>query len=216
MVSLQGWPEAEVRATERPSRADAVRNRERVMVAARELLARHGREAQMEEIAAKAGVGVGTLYRHFPTKEALLTEIARERFRSFVPIAAEAEQIEDAFVAFATALRRFSEETEEDVGFQLAMLGARDFHADDIAQEKRAVTEHVARIIDRGVRTGALRADLTEADFPILMCALSATMYFKPGANPDWRRQLELMLDGLRGPGAATAAAAALDRRRES
>jgi AcrR family transcriptional regulator len=188
-------------ATERPIRADAVRNRERVMVAARELLARNGPEAQMEEIAARAGVGVGTLYRHFPTKGALLTEIARERFRSFLPIVAEAEQIEDPYEAFATVVRRFGEETEADVGFQLAMLGAGDFHADDIAEEKHAVSERVSAIMHRGVRSGALRADLTDADFPILMCSLSATMYFKPGGNADWRRQLELALAGIRGPG---------------
>ena len=82
---------------EKPLRADALRNRERIVASGRELFASRGAEAQMDEIAAHAGVGIGTLYRHFPDKQALLTAMARERFAEFSEIAAEAEQIVDPF-----------------------------------------------------------------------------------------------------------------------
>ena len=66
----------------RPLRADARRNRERVLQAAREVFAEQGREAQMDDVARRAAVGVGTVYRHFPTKEALIDAIAGEALRA--------------------------------------------------------------------------------------------------------------------------------------
>src|SRR4030081_1125885 len=81
-------PFVDVMATDqRTLRADARRNRERIVSAGRELFARLGPDAQMDESAAHAGVGIGTVYRHFPTKEALLTEMVRVRFQEFSEIA---------------------------------------------------------------------------------------------------------------------------------
>jgi AcrR family transcriptional regulator len=190
---------------ERPPRADAARNRERLLDAARELFAKHGDEVGMEEIAAHAGVGVGTLYRRFPTKNALLNEIAREHFANFIPMAEEAERMEDPYAAMVWLLRRMCETTEGDVGFQMAMLGAKGCDWQGIEEAKAPVGEIVGRIIERGARSGALRPDLTADDFPILACSLAATIYFHPGGG-DWRRHLELMLGGLRGPAATPTA----------
>ena len=87
---------------QRTLRADARRNRERILSSGRELFAREGPEAQMDEIAAHAGVGIGTVYRHFPTKELLLTEIVRVRFQEFAAIATLVEDTQTR----GTRLRR--------------------------------------------------------------------------------------------------------------
>ena len=109
---------------QRTLRADARRNRERIMSAGRELFAREGPQVQMDEIAAHAGVGIGTVYRHFPTKEALLTAMVRDRFQEFAEIARRAEDIPDPLEALESAMRSSGEAVEGDSGFQLAMMGS--------------------------------------------------------------------------------------------
>jgi AcrR family transcriptional regulator len=183
-------------------RADARRNRERIMSAARELFAREGPHAQMDEVAAQAGVGIGTVYRHFPTKEALLTAMVRERFGGFAEIARAAEAIDDPFTALQTMMRQSAEAVEHDVGFQLAMMGSNDLDWEGIEQDKAALAEVVSRVIERAVKAGVVRADLTAEDYPMIMCGITSTMYYGPG-RADWRRHLELVLQGLRPPGEA-------------
>jgi AcrR family transcriptional regulator len=184
--------------TERPLRADARRNRERIMVAAGELFARRGREAQMEEIAALAGLGMGTLYRHFPNKQALLIAMVGERFRGMADLARAAERITDPGEAFETILRGYLDAADGDAGFQLALMGTDDLQWERITREKAEFAEIVTRIIDRAVASGQVRADLTVADFTVLARGVISTMYFKPGGSSDWRRHLELALDSVR------------------
>jgi AcrR family transcriptional regulator len=182
----------------RPLRADAQRNLERITASARALFAERGTKAQMEDIAAHAGVGVGTLYRRFPTKESLLTALVRERFQEFAVTAAEVEAgVEDPYEALATVMRRHCETVEHDAAFQLAMMNLNSFHWDGIEEDKRAVNAIVSRIIDRAQKAGAVRADLRFEDYGMLMCATTATMYFLHD-NGVWRRHLEILLDGLR------------------
>src|ERR1700754_5269914 len=88
----------------KPLRADARRNRERVLTAARTVFAEHGREAQMDDVARRAGVGVGTVYRHFPTKEALVNALAVDLFGQLISAAREAYTLEDPWEAFTQAL----------------------------------------------------------------------------------------------------------------
>jgi AcrR family transcriptional regulator len=172
------------------------------MSAARELFAREGPHAQMDEVAAQAGVGIGTVYRHFPTKEALLTAMVRERFGGFAEIARAAEAIDDPFTALQTMMHQSAEAVEHDVGFQLAMMGSNDLDWEGIEQDKAALTEVVSRVIERAVKAGVVRADLTAEDYPMIMCGITSTMYYGPG-RADWRRHLELVLQGLRPPGEA-------------
>jgi AcrR family transcriptional regulator len=183
---------------DRSLRADARRNRERILASARELFGRHGHEVQMEEIAAHTGLGIGTLYRHFSGKQDLLTAVVRERFQSMTHLAHAAEQISDPGEAFETILRTYLEAADGDASFQLALLGSTNLHWEGVEQQKAEFAEIVSRIIDRAVAAGQVRDDLTFADFPVLACGIMATMYFKPGRNSDWRRHLELVLDGIR------------------
>lgn len=168
------------------------------MVSAAELFARAGHDAQMEQIAAHAGLGMGTLYRHFPNKRAMLTAIVQERFVGMSALARDAEAVDDPGEAFEAILRTYLEAADGDAGFQLAMLGSNDLEWEGIRQQKAEFAAIVTRIIARAVAAGSVRSDLTYDDFPILTCAVMSTMYFKPGDNPDWRRHLELALAGVR------------------
>lgn len=185
------------RADDRPLRADAVRNRERIVTSGRALFASRGADAQMDEIAAHAGVGIGTLYRHFPDKQALLTAMARERFAEFTEIAAEAEHIVDPFESLEAALLTSMTTVEGDTGFQFAMMRSNELEWEGIQEQKDAFAETMTRIIDRAKAAEVVRPDLSFDDFPMLLCGITSTMYFKPG-TADWKRHLELVLDGLR------------------
>ena len=151
----------------------------------------------MDDVAAHAGVGVGTVYRHFPTKEALLTAMVRDRFAVFAEIARVAEGITDPFLALETLMRESAEVVEDDAGFQLAMMGSNQLDWEGIEQEKAALAEVVTRVIERAVLAGAVRDDLSIEDYPMMMCGITSTMYYKPGSG-NWRRHLELMLEGVR------------------
>jgi AcrR family transcriptional regulator len=184
---------------QRTLRADARRNRERIMSAGRELFAREGPQVQMDEIAAHAGVGIGTVYRHFPTKEALLTAMVRDRFQEFAEIALAAEDIPDPLEALENVIRTSAETVEGDSGFQLAMMGSNELEWEGIEEQKAALAEVVTRIIARAAATGVVRDDFTFDDFAMMMCGITSTMYFKPG-NANWRRHLELILEGVCAP----------------
>jgi AcrR family transcriptional regulator len=184
---------------QRTLRADARRNRERIMFAGRELFASDGPEAQMDEIAARAGVGIGTVYRHFPTKEALLTAMVRDRFQEFAEIAALAEETVEPREALETVMRRSAEAVEGDVGFQLAMMDSDQLEWEGIEEQKALLAAVLTRIIRRAVDARTVRDDFTFEDFGMVMCGITSTMYYKPG-GADWRRHLAIIVDGLRPP----------------
>lgn len=177
----------------RPQRADARRNRERIMDAARELFAESGVEAQMDEVAQRAGVGVGTVYRHFPTKDELHGALIAQRFAQFVAIASEEREREDPWEALETCLRRCAEIQANDLG--ACHLVSRGAVVLGLAEAERsalyAVTEE---LVERARDAGAVRADASADDVPVMMCALSAVA----SAGKPWERLLQLVLDGLR------------------
>jgi AcrR family transcriptional regulator len=185
-------------ATERPLRADARRNREQIIAAAAELFASHGHDAQMEQIAAHCGLGMGTLYRHFPNKRALLTAIVGVRFQGMAELARAAEEIADPGESFEKALRDYLEAADGDAAFQLALMGDGTVNWDDLKEQKAEFTEVITRIINRAVSAGAIRPDLTFADFPLIAHGVISTMYYKPAGNTAWRRHLEFVLAGVR------------------
>jgi AcrR family transcriptional regulator len=180
--------------TARPLRADARRNRERILEAARIVFARQGGEAQIDDIARAAGVGVGTVYRHFPHKDALLGELVAQKFRGLADNAERALDVEGPWDAFAGLLRTNAALCAGDVGVQEALSrgpAAWEFAAAEI-DRLRDVT---SKLIARGQKAGVIRPDLVVDDIPMLMCGMSSTMAV-PGY--DWRRHLEIVLRGLR------------------
>jgi AcrR family transcriptional regulator len=179
---------------ERPLRADARRNRERILAAARGECAEHGANVQIDDVARNAGVGVGTVYRHFPTKDALIEALVAEKFRLTTENIRAALEIEDPWEAFCAALRRNAEVMSADAGLRDALI--RLGPAARSTDEERAELNAVAgRLVSRAQAAGALRDDVTTEDIGALMAGLCTSM-----AHPelDWRRHLELLLDGLR------------------
>ena len=187
----------------RPLRADARRNREAVLAAARAVFAEQGREAQMDDVARRAKVGVGTVYRHFPTKEALIEALAADSFGRLVALAREALDAEDAWAAFVDVLWRGGEIMAGDRALTEVVMATPGAMAAG-AGAAGDVTEVMGELIRRAQDAGALRADLVTDDLGMLMCGLgSATR--KAHASPDaWRRHLGILIDGLRADAART------------
>jgi AcrR family transcriptional regulator len=184
--------------TERPLRADARRNRERILESARAVFSEYGAEAQMDDVARRAGVGVGTVYRHFPTKEALLVELVREKFRLFGARAREAlEQDGDSFAVIEALIRRNAETMASDAAVQEALAGAGEHIWMQAKAEQDELLQITGQLIARARRTRAIRPDIEPIDIAMLMCGLCSTMGHRtPGF--DWRRHLDLVVDMLR------------------
>ena len=188
----------------RPMRADARRNRAAILKAARELFASENPDVQIDDVARRAGVGVGTVYRHFPDKEALMGELVRARFEIFnerlrEAIAAGEEDGADAFAVLADALRDNAASVAADAATRFAFMsgGERVFeHAD---AERAEYVELVAVLVQRAHASGQLRRDFSAEDVPMVMCGVCATIDKHTGGW-DWRHHLELILGGMRTP----------------
>jgi AcrR family transcriptional regulator len=186
-----------VSETERPLRADARRNRERILESARAVFAETGAEAQIDDVARHAGVGVGTVYRHFPTKQALLTELIRQTFRLFTGRAREALEADgEPFALIEGLLRRIAATAAGDVGVQYAWAGS-DGHASAEAQaEQDELIAVIAELIERARRAETIRPDIEAIDIGMLLCGVCSAMGARPGF--DWRRHIDLVIDTLR------------------
>ena len=182
---------------ERPLRADARRNREKIVSAARAIVAEHGEAAQIDDVARKAGVGVGTVYRHFPNKDALMGELLRMCVGECAALAHSLADREDGWEAFADLVRGACENAAADAASRRTWQAAGDDALPYAAAEKAELTAAASLLIDRAHATGELRADFTIDDMPALMCGLGAAIDAMP--EPErWRRLVEFALDGLR------------------
>jgi AcrR family transcriptional regulator len=188
-------------ADARPLRADARRNREKVLAAAREAFAASGREAQMDDVARRAAVGVGTVYRHFPTKEALLEALVEDTFARIAERTREKLDRPDAWDAFVEMLWDGAESLAGDRALTEAMA-ARAPGAPCPGQIELAVIGE--QLMRRAQEAGDLRADVIIDDIPMLMCGVgSATSRPHPCAD-SWRRHLAILIDGLRASAATS------------
>jgi AcrR family transcriptional regulator len=184
--------------SERPLRADARRNRERILTGARAVFAESGSDAQMDDVARRAGVGVGTVYRHYPTKEALLVELVREKLKRFTAEAQDAlERDGEPFDVLTDLMRSNAEALARDTGTQQVLAGAGEHIWTQAAAEQNELLEVTSQLIDRARRAGTIRADATATDIAMLTCGVSATMAH-PASGLDWRRHLDLLIDMLR------------------
>jgi AcrR family transcriptional regulator len=186
-------PATLIPAAAKPLRADARRNHARILKAAREVFADKGVHSQIDDVAKRAKVGVGTVYRHFPTKDALLEALVRERFEEIAGYAREALEREDAWDGFCELIWRAAELNARDLGFCESVAST----------DCRAIVEDVGLmrstrlLIERAKAQGRMRADATEDDVQLMMIGASSVMQQSPA--PDaWRRYFTLMLDGMR------------------
>src|SRR5271156_2324101 len=170
-----------IEAARRP-RADAVRNRERVLAAAKAVFSKGGADASLEAVAKRAGVGIGTLYRHFPTREALFEAVYRHEVQQLSELA---EQLKDE-TSPVEALRRWLHSDIELVatkkgmsaGLPLAVRGSSELHADSFERLAKAV----GVLLDRAVAAGGVRSDISPED---LLRALVGMCYMHD--QPGWQ-----------------------------
>ncbi|WP_371573348.1 TetR/AcrR family transcriptional regulator [Streptomyces sp. NBC_01314] len=176
-------------------RADAARNRLKVLEAARIAFAETGHDAQMSDIARRAGVGVGTVYRHFPTKESLAQAIVEHRFQQVVLfLRTEVLPDPDPWNGIVRSFEYCATMQELDRGHietVTVMVGGNKFDERAIA-ELNELTETVLR---RAQAEGSVRPDLTAADMSPLYIGLAQVVL---AGVIDWRRYLDILLDGIR------------------
>ena len=183
--------------TERPLRADARRNRERILASARAAFAESGAAVQIDDVARHAGVGVGTVYRHFPTKQALLTELVRQTFRLFTGWARAAlEAGGEPFALIEGLLRRIAETAAGDAGVQYALASSAGQASTEAPAEQDQLIAVIAELTGRARRAGTIRPDIEAIDIGMLMCGVCSAMGPRPGF--DWRRHIDLVIDTLR------------------
>jgi len=187
-------------------RADARRNHEAIVSAARELFAEKGMDAQMDEIARRAKVGVGTVYRHFPAKEDLLDGLIARRFERLAERAAEAVDIASqgepweafrGFIEWSAALQAGDRALSE-------AMASRSERMHDAAVASGLVPQ-LELLLDLVKQAGALREDLVVEDIPAMVCSVGSVAV-AAAEKPGWRwdRVLAIWLDGVRAPGVTT------------
>jgi AcrR family transcriptional regulator len=183
-------------------RIDARRYREAVFAAAKELFADQGLDAQMPDVARAANVGVGTVYRHFPTKDDLIAAMASERFERFAEKARESLEMDDAWEGIAEFIRFAAQVQADDRGICDVMAERRDLMGQ--AAQAAGLPELSDKLVKRAQRAGQLRRDLQWEDIPMIACGLgSITQQSMGPATGRWPRLVEIILDGLRAPGGA-------------
>ncbi len=182
-------------------RADARRNREAILAAARERFSAEGLDCQMEDIARSAGVGVGTVYRHFPNKDDLIAALVADRFQRQAERAEAALAQDDPWEAFCELMRESAQLQMSDRALSEFMsskpeLGQQEAVASGLAD----LTE---QLMIKAQRAGGMREDAVIEDVPTLICGLCAITAGAAGSMPElnWERYVEIMLDGLRAPG---------------
>lgn len=183
----------------RPRRADALRNRERVLAAAGAAFAEAGFDAQVDDIARRAGVGVGTVYRHFPTKDALVDALAEAHFGQLADLVEAALDLQgDAWKIFADTIWRAAAPAVADVASSEIIAGHP--RIGDVAQRSRERLDAASEtLIARAKAAGTMRADASVQDVRTIMCGFGhVAAAQRAGAALCWERYLTIALDGLR------------------
>jgi AcrR family transcriptional regulator len=178
--------------TERPLRRDAAENRARLLLAAGRVFDARGLDAGVEEIAREAGVGMGTLYRRFPTKDALIEALVRDLLETIIAMAGHAAQQPEG-----TGLEHFLEATS---AYQADNPGClpRLWHDTEhgLVQTARRL---IAELLEDAKRHHRIREDLTSTDLNVIMWSLRGVIQSTRSLAPDaWRRHLELLIAGMR------------------
>src|ERR1700719_564039 len=184
-------------ATVRRPRADAVRNRERVLEAAKAVFSAGGPDASLDAVAKRAGVGIGTLYRHFPTREALFEAVYRREVQQLSELAEALKSEADSVDALRRWLRSNVEFVATKKGMSAALALAVQSSSELTAFSFDRLTKAVGALLDRAVAAGEIRADISPED---LLRALVGMCYMhdQPGWQKSVVRLLDVFVDGLR------------------
>jgi len=182
----------------RALRRDAEANRQRVLRAAAEVFSERGLEVTLDDVAHRAGVGVGTVYRRFPNKEALAEALFVEKLQAVADLAEDAMTNPDPWEALAGFIERATELVSADRGLRQIVMFA-SYGKDQVDRALARLQPVVTKMVERAQREGAVRADLRAADIPLIEFMLTTAAEYAWHVRRDvWRRYLVLLLDGLR------------------
>jgi AcrR family transcriptional regulator len=190
----------------RPLRVDAQRNRDKLLSAATEAFAAEGEDVALESVAARAGVGIGTLYRHFPSREALICAAYRNEVDALCAAAADLLAEMPADRALRAWAERFADYIATKRAMGEALRSAAGSDSPLYAETRTRILRALALLLEAGAASGTLRADVDPKD---VSRVINGIWYLPDG--PEWRadvgRMLDLVIDGLRyGLGSGTRA----------
>jgi AcrR family transcriptional regulator len=181
----------------RPLRKDAARNRALLVQAAREVFAERGLEASMDDVAHRAGLGVGTAYRHFANKYELAEAIMAEAIERVYELIDSAAATEDAWAGLVGFVEGAAEMQSADRGLREVLMGVHD--AEEMERVSERLSAPLRDLVDRSKAAGAIRADVDVTDIGIVVLMLCTVADVTGDASPDlWRRYVPMLLDGLR------------------
>jgi AcrR family transcriptional regulator len=182
----------------RPLRRDAEQNRQRILRAASEVFTARGLQATLDDVAHQAGVGVGTVYRRFPDKEALVDALFEDKLQALVTQAELALEAPDSWTGLVTLLERAGAMLTRDRGL-LEILMYATYGQDRVSRARARMQPVVTRVVERAQRDGKVRADLRPTDVPFIEFMLSTAAEYAAQVQPEvWRRYMTLIVDGLR------------------
>jgi AcrR family transcriptional regulator len=185
-------------AAERPLRADAQRNYAKLLAAASTAFVEHGADdVSLEEIARRAGVGIGTLYRHFPTRQALLEAVYQdqaEQLRARADELLRSDSPGEAFAAWLRGLVAFSSTKRSLTAAMVATLGK---DSELMSTCSKLIKDSAEALLARAQQDGAVRADVNSTDLIRLVHGVSMVTEYAPGDPGQADRMLTLILDGL-------------------
>jgi AcrR family transcriptional regulator len=188
--------------TQAALRKDAALNRERLLAAAGELFAEQGLDVTLNDIAHRAGVGVGTAYRRFANKEEVIEALFEQRLEEVVAVARAALDDPDAWHGLVTFLERSLQMQFGDRGLTQIMNYPQLGHA-RVNETRDRIAPLMTALVERAQQQGVVRPDLDQTDLFFIQMALSAVTDGTRALAPDlYRRYLTLFLDGIRGDGA--------------
>jgi len=182
-------------------RADAERNRERVLEAARHVFAEQGLDASTNAIARRAGVGVATLFRRFPAREDLVAAAFAEKMHAYAEAVDDALAEPDAWHGFCTFVERVCQMQADDRGFA-DVLTLTFPTAEAFEEERKQVGEQLSELLNRAKATGRLRHDFAHQDVPLILMANAGVVNATKETAPDaWRRLVGYLLQSFAAEG---------------
>lgn len=195
---------------ERPLRRDAERNRQRILAAAREVFAARGVDVTLDDIAHHAGVGVGTMYRRFPSREHLVEALFDTELERLVAFAAESLEHPDPWTGLTEFFERSIAFMSTDRGVQDILFSSAYGH-NRVAKVRDRLAPLGDALVERCQKAGVVRPDVVGSDLAIVQFMMAAVLEYTEAVDPGlWRRYIALILDGLR-PGSPTLPGAAPD-----
>ena len=181
----------------RKPRADAIRNRERVLEAAKVVFSAGGAEASLEAVARAAGVGIGTLYRHFPTREALFEAVYRREVQQLADLAEQLKQEAKPIDALRQWMRSIVKFVATKKGMSAALTLAVDKNSKLFSSSADRLARTVGGLLDRAIAAGEIRDDISPEDLLRAVVGM-CYMHDQPGWQTSVLRLVDVFVDGLR------------------